>query len=109
MGSNINRKLIIRVAAFFIAAILFWTILFIRNQFLKDVLLEIHLIFTSTLLAYLIIILLFNQSMMDFIKVFIRTLFRVWLLIFITFAMSKSMERVGYLLSITFIFGYIEG
>ena len=36
-------------------------------------------------------------------------MFRVWLLIFITFAITKSMERVGFILSITFIFGYFEG
>jgi len=30
------------------------------------------------------------------------------MLIFITFAISKSMERVGFILSITFIFGYFE-
>ncbi len=109
MFSKISRKLFFQTITVYLAAILIWTLLFSRNPFLKDVLLEIHIIFSSTILSYLIIRMLFSQSMMDFIKVFIRTLFRVWLLIFITFAISKSMERIGILLSLTFIFGYIEG
>ena len=82
---------------------------FIEIPFLKDVLIDIHLIFSSTLVVYLLMRLLLSLSAMDFIKVFIRTLFRVWLLIFITFAISSSTERIGILLSLTFIFGYIEG
>ena len=109
MLSKISRKLFFQTITVYIAAILIWTLFFGRNPFLKDVLVEIHIIFSSTILSYLIIRILFTPSIMDFIKVFIRTLFRVWLLIFITFAISKSMDRIGILLSLTFIFGYIEG
>ncbi len=109
MFNKINRKLFFQTITVYIVALLTWAILFSKNPFLKDVLLDIHLIFSSTLLSYFIIRILFTASVMDFIKVFIRTLFRVWLLIFITFAISRSMERIGTLLSLTFIFGYIEG
>lgn len=49
-----------------------------------------------------------GEKMLEFIKITTRTIFRVWLLIVITFTVSKTTERVGYLLSITFIFGYLE-
>lgn len=109
MPNQINRKLIYITVAAYVAALLVWTILFFRNPFLKDVLFDIHLIFSCTLVAYLLVRLIFSLSAMDFIKVFVRTLFRVWLLIFITFAISRSMDRVGILLSLTFMFGYFEG
>jgi hypothetical protein len=104
-----TRYLLYTTLSVYVLAILIWTILFYRNPFLKDVLIDIHLIFSSTLVVYLLIRLLLSLSAMDFIKVFIRTLFRVWLLIFITFAISSSTEGIGILLSLTFIFGYIEG
>ncbi len=50
-----------------------------------------------------------NEFYLDLLKVFIRTLFRVWLLIFITMAIMQTMSRGGMILSITFIFGYFEG
>ncbi len=104
-----NRKLLFKAIASYLAALLVWTILFYGNEFLKDVLPDIHLIFTATIISYILIRQIFNPAVIDFIKVFIRTLFRVWLLIFITFAISKSMDRIGILLSLTFIFGYVEG
>jgi hypothetical protein len=104
-----NRKLLFKAIASYLAALLVWTILFYGNEFLKDVLPDIHLIFTATIISYILIRQIFNPAVIDFTKVFIRTLFRVWLLIFITFAISKSMDRIGILLSLTFIFGYVEG
>ena len=105
----VNRKQLFFAISAYLAALLTWTLLFYKNPVLKDVLLDIHVIFSSTIVGYLVIRLLFNSTTIDIIKVFIRTLFRVWLLIFITFAISRSMDRVGTLLSLTFIFGYIEG
>ena len=109
MPTKTTRNLLYKTLGVYFAAILIWTLLFYRNPLLKVVLLDIHVIFSSTIVSYLFIRLLFKSVIMDFIKVFIRTLFRVWLLIFITFAISRSMERIGILLSLTFIFGYIEG
>ena len=109
MPNQINRKLIYLTIAAYVVALLVWTVLFFRNPLLKEVLVDIHLIFSCTIIAYLLVRFIFSLAMIDFIKVFIRTLFRVWLLIFITFAISRSMDRVGTLLSLTFIFGYFEG
>ena len=109
MPNQISLKLIYLTIAAYVAALLVWTVLFFRNPLLKEVLVDIHLIFSCTIVAYLLVRLIFSLAMMDFIKVFIRTLFRVWLLIFITFAISRSMDRVGTLLSLTFMFGYFEG
>lgn len=107
--SVLNKKLLIQTITAYLAALLVWTVLFYRNPYLGNVLVDIHGIFTATLLAYLLIRLLISPSAMELVKVFIRTLFRVWLLIFITFAISRSMDRVGSLLSMTFTLGYIEG
>lgn len=109
MINSIQKRLALLTAATFITALLVWTILFYNNPVLKNVLTDIHLIFSSTLLGYLFIVIIFKQSVLDFIKVFVRTLFRVWLFIFITFAITKSIDRIGFLLSISFIFGYFEG
>lgn len=109
MPTAINRKQLIQTIAACIAALAIWSLLFWENPILKTVLVDIHLIFSSTIAAYFIIRMLFKPSVMDFIKVFIRTVFRVWLLIFITFAIARSTDRIGTLLSLTFIFGYIEG
>ncbi len=109
MTNTSNRNLLFKTIAAYITALFIWTLFFYKNPYLKHVLVDIHVIFSSTLVCYLIIRLYFSPTAMDFIKVFIRTLFRVWLLIFITFAISASMDRIGVLLSLTFIFGYIEG
>lgn len=109
MSNKINQRLLYLTIGAYVVALLIWTLLFYKNPLLKDVLFDIHLIFSCTILAFLIVRLIFSSSVMDFIKVFIRTLFRVWLLIFITFAISRSMDRVGTLLSLTFMFGYFEG
>jgi hypothetical protein len=109
MHIKTTRHLLYTTLSVYVLAILIWSVLFYRNPFLKDVLNDIHFIFSSTLVVYVLIQMLLSLSAVDFIKVFIRTLFRVWLLIFITFAISSSTERIGILLSLTFIFGYIEG
>lgn len=109
MPGKTSRKLFYFTCSAYIIALLAWTLFFYRNPFFKDVLFDIHLIFTSTIACYWCIRIIFSSTILDFIKVFIRTLFRVWLLIFITFAVSRSMDRIGTLLSLTFIFGYIEG
>jgi hypothetical protein len=109
MPGKTSRRLFYFTCSVYIIALLTWTLVFYRNPFFKDVLFDIHLIFTSTIAGYWCIRMFLSSTILDFIKVFIRTLFRVWLLIFITFAVSRSMDRIGTLLSLTYIFGYIEG
>ena len=104
-----SKKLTVYCLSCVAFAVLLWTVLYFRNPLLKDVLWEIHTIFISTLGAYFLIKMFVPSLWIDMFKIFIRTMFRVWLLIFITFAITKSMERVGFILSITFIFGYFEG
>jgi hypothetical protein len=101
-------KLLAAALSGMVLAILLWTLLFYRNSILSEVLPDIHRIFISTLLSFVLIKLLVPPAWTDMLKIFIRTMFRVWLLIFITFAVKQSMERVGFILSITFIFGYFE-
>ncbi len=103
-----NRLLIYTITAY-LAALLLWTVLFYSNPYLGNVISDINLIFTATLLVYGIIRFSVRPAALEFIKVFIRTLFRVWLLIFITFAIARSMDRIGILLLLTFILGYMEG
>lgn len=108
MKEPVQKRIIIYAISGIAIALLAWTILFYRNPILKAVLSDIHLIFISTLSGFILIKIFIPGLWVDMLKIFIRTMFRVWLLIFITFAISKSMERVGFILSITFIFGYFE-
>jgi len=104
-----NQKLLYKTIAAYLIAIIVWSLLFLNNQYLKSVLFDIHLIFSSTIICYILMRMFFSSTTIDFIKVFIRILFRVWLFIFITYAITNSMDRIGILLSLSFIFGYIEG
>jgi hypothetical protein len=109
MHRQINKKLLSLCLSAILLALLVWTALFFKNPALKDVLSEIHLIYTCTLLGYCITRYLLPQVWLQLFKVFIRTMFRVWLIIFITLSINKPMDRVGFILSVTFIFGYFEG
>ena len=104
-----HKQLLLSAIVIYFVAVLLWALLFHNNPVLKHVLTDIQLIFTSTLLGYLFVVFVFKRSVVDFIKVFVRTLFRVWLFIFISFAIAKTMDRIGFLLSVSFIFGYFEG
>lgn len=104
-----HQKLYVLTASSVIVAVLLWTLLFYNDQHIHSVLPDVHTIYLSTLLCYLLIKLTVKNYLLDFIKILVRTLFRVWLLIFITLAIVKSMDRTGLLLSITFLLGYFEG
>jgi hypothetical protein len=103
-----NKRLLSFTVCSYLLGILIWTVLFYKNPLFSKVLLDVHLIYTSTVVFYIIVRHIAPLAILDFIKVFVRVLFRVWLLIFITFAISRSMERVGVFLSLTFMFGYFE-
>lgn len=108
MNGAINKNIVWAGLAAMVLAWMVWTVLFYNKPPLQDVLWEIHAIYTGTLLAYCIIRYSIPSVWVELFKVFIRTMFRVWLIIFITLAIGKQMERVGFILSITFIFGYFE-
>ena len=109
MRHSINKKPVLFSLGGIVLALLVWTVLFYNNPAFKNALWEIHAIYTGTLMAYCIIRYTVSEVWIELLKVFIRTMFRVWLIIFITLAISKQMERVGFVLSVTFIFGYFEG
>ena len=104
-----QQKLYALTFASVAAAVLLWTILFIHDAHIHEVLADIHFIYLSSILAYLLIRFYVNSVYFDLIKIFVRILFRVWLFIFITLIIVKSMDRVGLILSVTFLFGYFEG
>jgi len=109
MTSTVNKKLFWITFGVIVTAWLCWTLLFYNNPVLSPVLWDIHFIYTGTLIAYGIIKYFVPDAWVDLFKIFIRTMFRVWLIIFITLVLNRSMERVGLILSVTFIFGYFEG
>jgi len=108
MNGAINKNTVWLSLATMVLAWIVWTSLFYNKPPLQDVLWEIHTIYTGTLLAYCIIRYTIPAVWIELFKVFIRTMFRVWLIIFITLSINKQMERVGFILSITFMFGYFE-
>lgn len=97
------------VSLVIVGAVGLWQLLFFKNEHIEPVLADIHVIYLSTLLSFLLLKLFLSSVYLDLVKIFVRTLFRVWLLILITLSITRSMDRVGLILSITFIFGYFEG
>ena len=104
-----SRRLMLLCISAYVCAIGLWTLLFFRSPLIRDVLPDIHLIFTGTLAAYLVIKIFLSEKLMDFLKLYFRIFFRVWLIIFLTLMIRQSMGHAGSLLSVTYIFGYIEG
>jgi hypothetical protein len=106
---KINFKLLLIVIFVTILTCGFWTVLFYKHTIIGEVVWDINKIFVSVLAFYCLIKSTVAPRYIDFMKIYIRIIFRVWLLIFITFSMYKGTERIAFLLSISFIFGYLEG
>ena len=104
-----SKRLYLLTGLFVALAILLWQLLFHAHPFLDEVLWEIHTIFLSTLLVYFAVSSLVTNDFMDFIKVVFKTVFKVWLVIFISFSMAKPGEQAAFLLTTAFILGYLEG
>ncbi len=86
-----------------------WQILFNAHPIVSEILWEIHTIFTSVIALYILLNLVVTEKTLNFIKIVFRIVFKVWLIIFIAFSMQKSFNQRGFVLTITFIFGYLEG
>ena len=101
----------LKVIAFltWIFAIGIWQILFYSHPIVSEILWEIHTIFTSVIVLYIILSLVVVEKTLNFIKIVFRIVFKVWLIIFIAFSIQKSFNQRGFVLTITFIFGYLEG
>lgn len=109
MNKKLNLKLLLVATSVSVLTCVFWTVLFYKHAIIGDVVWDINRIFLSVIAFYLVVKLSASSKLIDLIKIYIRIIFRVWLLIFITFSMYKGTERVAFLLSISFIFGYFEG
>ena len=101
----------LRIIAFltWIFAIGIWQLIFKSHLIVSGILWEIHTIFTSVILLYLLLNMITGEKTLNFIKIVFRIIFKVWLIIFIAFSMQKSFNQKGFVLTITFIFGYLEG
>ena len=86
-----------------------WQLIFYKNSSLSLIIWEIHSIFLSVLLFFSLLNILLRDAVSDVIKIIFRILFKVWFVIFIAFSMKKSFDIKGFLLTATFIFGYLEG
>lgn len=109
MNKKINYKLLFAVIITTIFTCVFWTVLFYNHTIIGDVVFDINRIFVSVLTFYTTIRYTISDKYIDLMKIYIRIIFRVWLIIFITFSMYQGTERVAFILSISFIFGYLEG
>ena len=94
---------------FWFIALAIWQIVFYSHPVVSQLLWEIHTIFTSVILFYLFLNLFISDAILDFIKICFRIVFKVWLIIFIAFSMQNSFNQKGFVLTSTFIFGYLEG
>jgi hypothetical protein len=50
-----------------------------------------------------------KETTLDIIKITFKIIFKVWLIIFIAFSMQNSFNQKAFVLTTTFIFGYLEG
>lgn len=103
------KKLVVFSFIFWLIALAIWQIIFNTGSILTPVLWEIHTIFTSVILFYILINFLFSEPILNIIKISFRILFKVWFVIFIAFSIKKSFDIKGFLLTATFVFGYLEG
>ena len=102
------RLPIIAVLSWLISIVV-WQLIFNSNSVLTPIIYEIHTIFTSVLIFFIVINYFLKQHFLDIIKIIFRIFFKVWFVIFIAFSMKKSFDTKGFLLSATFVFGYFEG
>jgi hypothetical protein len=104
-----SKKLSVIAFLLWLFAILIWQFLFYNHSVISEILWEIHCIFSSVILFYFIVNILVKDETLDFIKICFRIVFKVWLIIFIAFSMHNSFNQKGFILTSTFIFGYLEG
>ena len=86
-----------------------WQLIFNWHPVISEILWEIHTIFSSVILFYLLLNIFVKDEVLDLIKICFRIVFKVWLIIFIAFSMHNSFNQKGFVLTSTFIFGYLEG
>lgn len=103
------KKLVLYSLVSWLLALSAWQALFYSHTLLAPVLWEIHTIFSSVLVFYLLVNAMVPEKILDIIKIGFRILFKVWFVIFIAFSLKKSFDLKAFLLTATFVFGYLEG
>lgn len=103
------KKLTLFTILSWLLALIIWQLIFNSHPVVSEILWEIHTIFTCVLLFYLVLNSFVKEATLDFIKICFRIVFKVWLIIFIAFSMHNSFNQKGFVLTSTFIFGYLEG
>jgi hypothetical protein len=94
----------------YVLALAIWQLFFWNNPILNPILWQIHTIFTSVIVFFVFLNYTLTTNLFDIIKIVFRILTKVWFVIFIAFSMHKNLFDVkGFLLTATFIFGYLEG
>lgn len=86
-----------------------WQLLFFSNNIIAPILWEIQTIYSSVILFFLVVSSTNSEKIIDIIKIIFRILFKVWFIILLAFTMKKSFEEKGFILTVTFSFGYLEG
>jgi len=104
-----SKKLFLVASLSWLFALIVWELLFYNNVVVCEILWEIHTIFSSVILFYLLLTILANDETLNLLKICFRIIFKVWLIIFIAFSMHNSFNQKGFILTSTFIFGYLEG
>lgn len=104
-----SKKITLFTFILWFLALVVWQILFYNHPVISEILWEIHTIFTSVILFYFILNWFINEPILDLFKIGFRIIFKVWLIIFIAFSMHNSFNQKGFILTSTFIFGYLEG
>jgi hypothetical protein len=107
---RIFQNLPVAAVLTYVLAMAIWQLFFWNNPILNPILWQIHAIFTSVLMFFVILNYTLTTNLFDIIKIVFRILTKVWFVIFIAFSMHKNLFDVkGFLLTATFIFGYLEG
>ncbi len=104
-----SKNLLAIAVVSWLIALLTWQGLFYSHAVIVEILWEIHTIFSSVILFYLLLNIFVSNEILDVIKIAFRIVFKVWLIIFIAFSMHNSFNQKGFVLTCTFIFGYLEG
>jgi hypothetical protein len=103
------KKMLLFAFTFYGLALVLWQLLFNSHSVLSPILWEIHTIFTSVIVFYIAVNSFVAEKVLDVVKILFRILFKVWFVIFIAFTLKKSFDIKGFLLTATFVFGYLEG
>ena len=107
--NTMPKKLLLFSILSWLIALIIWQVLFNSHEILSPILWEIHTIFSSVIVFYILINVLFTEKIADVIKIVFRILFKVWFVIFFAFSLKKSFNIKGFILTATFVFGYFEG